>query len=54
VEAKIAAFSQTLVRDSATATLSTRRFETAWQEGTAMDRHAAVASALEMARSIDR
>jgi predicted ATPase/class 3 adenylate cyclase len=43
-----------LVRDSATATLSTRRFETAWQEGTAMDRHAAVASAFEIARSIDR
>jgi predicted ATPase/class 3 adenylate cyclase len=40
-----------LVRDSATKTLSTRRFETAWQKGTAMDRHAAVVLALEIAQS---
>jgi len=40
-----------LVRDSAGTSLSTRRFETAWQEGAAMDRHAAVAFALETARS---
>ena len=40
-----------LVRDSAGTSLPTRRFETAWQEGAAMDRHAAVAFALETARS---
>ena len=40
-----------LVRGSAGTRLSTQRFETAWQEGAAMDRHAVVAFALEIARS---
>jgi hypothetical protein len=40
------------VRNSAGTRLSTRSFETAWQEGTAMDRHAAVAFVLEMARTV--
>jgi inorganic triphosphatase YgiF len=40
-----------VVRDSAAARWSTRRVETARQEGAAMDRHAAVAFALEVARS---
>jgi hypothetical protein len=31
--------------------LSAQSFETAWQQGAAMDRHAAVAFALEIARS---
>ena len=40
------------VRDSAAARLSTRCFETAWREGTAMDREAAVVFALKLARSV--
>jgi len=37
------------VRDSASGKLSTGSFESAWQEGTTMNRHAAVAFALQIA-----
>ena len=36
------------VRDSASGKLSTGSFESAWQEGTTMNRHAAVAFALQI------